>query len=152
MKKNKKKKTEWEEAAVYVRVSHDEQLSVNSESQKERCIDYGVAKRLNVWGGHIYIDTASTTYPASKRKELRDLLKAARAGEFEHVIVYRFDRLSRKTPELLDVLETFRELDIKVHSATEPIDFETPSGKTLLTILSNITMFERNGCGGRCNE
>ncbi len=122
--------------------------------QQNKCIDYGIEKHIGVWGGHIYSDNAPSTLKASKRKEFRALLRAARAGEFKHVLVYRYDRIARNLEELLTVVDTLDKLGIKVHSVTEPFpDSQKIDGKFLSTILTAMPAFmEKRGCGGRCNH
>jgi len=66
------------------------------------------------------------------------------AGEIEAVIVYKLDRLSRKTIDILNTLDAWEKKNIAFHSITDRIDTKTAAGKFLLTILSALAQMERD--------
>jgi DNA invertase Pin-like site-specific DNA recombinase len=66
------------------------------------------------------------------------------AVEIEAVIVYKLDRLSRKTIDILNTLDAWEKNNIAFHSITDRIDTKTAAGKFLLTILSALAQMERD--------
>lgn len=65
-------------------------------------------------------------------------------GGAHAVIVYKLDRLSRKTIDILNTLETWEKREIVFHSIKDNIDTKTAAGKFLLTILSALAQMERD--------
>jgi site-specific DNA recombinase len=66
------------------------------------------------------------------------------SGEIGAVIVYKLDRLSRKTIDILNTLDAWEKKDIAFHSIMDKIDTKTAAGKFLLTILSALAQMERD--------
>lgn len=90
----------------------------------------------------IYTDMMS--WSKESRPSLNELLKDAEDGKFETVIVFRFDRISRSTKQLIDLLEKFRKLTISFISITENIDTTTPAWSMMFTIIAAFAKFERD--------
>ena len=78
------------------------------------------------------------------RPSLNQLLDDAQAHRFDTVIVFRFDRISRSTKQLIDLLERFRKLNISFISINENIDTTTPAGSMMFTIIAAFAKFERD--------
>jgi len=80
----------------------------------------------------------------STRPALNQLLSDARKRKFSRVIVMRIDRLGRSVSNLLEILETFRSLDIEFISLSESIDTSTPTGMMVFTVLAAVASLERS--------
>jgi len=76
------------------------------------------------------------------RPALDRLMEAARQGQADVVMVWKFDRFARSTTHLLDALEEFRKLGIDFVSVRESVDTTTPIGKMVFTLLAAIGEFE----------
>jgi len=124
-------------AAIYARVSTDEQ---NPEMQLT-CLRSALDAR-GIDEFHVYQDTISSCERI--RPQLEELMRDARAGKFDLVLVWKFDRFARSTQELLSALETFRSLRIDFISITEGIDTRTTLGRMVFTIIGAIAEFERS--------
>jgi site-specific DNA recombinase len=74
------------------------------------------------------------------------------AGETGVVIVYKLDRLSRRTIDILNTLDGWEKLGIAFHSITDKIDTKTAAGKFLLTILSALAQMERDLISERTSD
>lgn len=90
----------------------------------------------------IYTDIMSGS--KESRPSLNQLLDDAQAHKFDTVIVFRFDRISRSTKQLIDLLERFRKLNISFISINENIDTTTPAGSMMFTIIAAFAKFERD--------
>ena len=65
-------------------------------------------------------------------------------GEMDALIVYKLDRLSRNTIQLLTFIENyFQEKGIRFLSVTEQIDTTTAIGKFFLTLMAALAQMER---------
>ena len=72
------------------------------------------------------------------------LMQAGRRGEFDAVVVWRFDRFARSIEQLVLALAEFRALGIDFVSCQEALDTSTPMGKAMFTIIGAMAELERN--------
>lgn len=79
-----------------------------------------------------------------KRPALEQLIKAAWAGKFQVVLVWRFDRFARSVKHLISALETFRNLKIDFISLQEQFDTSSPIGQAMFTIIGAMAQLERD--------
>jgi site-specific DNA recombinase len=144
--------------AFYIRVSTEDQVDkfgtglqldalralVTSKSKAADGSD------LMVFAGekYVYNDSAvSGTDYLEDRPQFRRLLEDIRNTDtgsrpFDVVAVYKIDRLARRLKILLDVIDVFKEYDIKLMSCIESIDTSTPFGMAILGIMGVIAELE----------
>jgi len=79
-----------------------------------------------------------------RRRALDRLMKAAWAGQFQVVLVWRFDRFARSVKHLVAALETFRTLNVGFISLQEQLDTATPIGQAMFTIIGAMAQLERD--------
>jgi DNA invertase Pin-like site-specific DNA recombinase len=79
-----------------------------------------------------------------RRRALDRLMKAAWAGQFQVVLVWRFDRFARSVKHLVTALETFRTLKVGFVSLQEQLDTATPIGQAMFTIIGAMAQLERD--------
>jgi len=123
--------------AIYTRVST---LDQSIEGQEHELREY--AERRGWTPEGVYRDKISGI--KNSRPELDRLLVDAKKGQFSYVLVWRIDRLGRSVSHLLEVLETFKTLDIKFVSLSEAIDTSTPTGMMVFTVLAAVAALERS--------
>lgn len=128
-------------AALYIRVSTDAQREegYSIEFQEEKLRAYCNAKDMAV--GDVFIDPA---YSGSNmdRPALQSLI--TRIKEFEAVIVYKLDRLSRSQKDTLYLIEDiFIPNNVAFISISESFDTSTPFGRAMVGILSVFAQLER---------
>jgi len=123
--------------AIYTRVSTEKQ---GDEGQEGELLEF--AERRGWTVAQVYRDKISGL--KSSRPELDRLLTDAKKAHFSHVVVFRIDRLGRSVRHLLEVLETFKALDIKFVSLSEAIDTSTATGMMIFTVLAAVASLERS--------
>jgi DNA invertase Pin-like site-specific DNA recombinase len=73
-----------------------------------------------------------------------------RAGD--KLVVYKIDRLARSTRDLHNIVHELQEKNIGVVFIKEQIDFSTPAGKLMFTMLGAIAEFECDLINERTRE
>ena len=78
----------------------------------------------------------------SDRPELNRLKDKLRPGD--SIVVESFSRLGRSTKDLIDLVNYFEEIDVKLISIKENFDTSTPQGKLMMTVFQAFSQFERD--------
>jgi DNA invertase Pin-like site-specific DNA recombinase len=87
----------------------------------------------------VYSDDASGA--STERDDLQKMLRAARAGLFDTLLVYRVDRLSRRLRDLVRLLDDLAEAEVAFRSATEPKTLAAaPECKRMLGVVTGIAL------------
>ena len=77
------------------------------------------------------------TRPARER-----LIRDAKAGQFDAVLVWKLDRWGRSTPDLLQTIRDLDESGVAFVSLRDSLDLTTSAGRLLLTVLAGLAEFE----------
>lgn len=127
-------------AACYVRVSTENQKENYSiEEQKSRLRAFCEAKDIVI--GKMYVD-GGYSGGNLRRPALQELLR--RLPEYDLVIVYKLDRLSRSQKDTLMLIEDYflaRKVDFI--SVCENFDTSTPLGRAMIGMLSVFAQLEK---------
>ena len=127
----------------YARVSTDDQArdGVSLDLQEQKIEAYAMLRDLTL------IETIRDEGYSGKdlnRPGLERLLRLIEGDEAEAVIVYKLDRLTRSTGDLLHLIEDkFKHGNTRFLSITEQIDTQTAMGKFFLTIMGAMAQMER---------
>src|ERR1035437_617111 len=78
------------------------------------------------------------------RPGLKSLMQDAKRGEFQVVLVWRFDRFARSIEQLVLALAEFKALGIDFVSCQEALDTSTPMGKCMFSIIGAMAELERH--------
>src|SRR5277367_4194810 len=89
-----------------------------------------------------YTDTISGA--KARRPGLDAMMRDARRGSFEAVLVWASDRIARSVKHFLDVLDDLNRLNIEFISFREQIDTGGPLGRAVVVIIGAIAELERN--------
>src|SRR5262245_8025792 len=127
-------------AAIYARVStRDRGQDVNTQLLPLR--EY--AQRRGFTVVQEYVDHG-VSGAKDRRPALDKLMKAARAREFDALLVFKLDRFGRSLQHLTAALSEFKALGIEFVSITESIDTSTPAGKALFGMIGVFAEFEHD--------
>ena len=80
----------------------------------------------------------------ARRPGLDGLLRDARRGRFDVVLVWACDRIARSTKHFLEVLDELNRLNIEFISFREQIDTGGPLGRAIVVIIGAIAELERS--------
>ena len=80
----------------------------------------------------------------ARRPALDDMMRDARRGRFDAVLVWACDRIARSTRHFLEVLDELNRLEVEFVSFREQIDTGGPLGRAIVVIIGAIAELERN--------
>jgi DNA invertase Pin-like site-specific DNA recombinase len=146
-----KRKGDIMKAAGYIRVSTEDQAreGISLENQEAKIRAYASINDLELVE---VIRDEGASGKSLEREGIVRLLELVDAGEVVAVIVYKLDRLSRKTLDTLSLIESFESKDIAFHSISERVDTKSATGRFFLTILSAIAQMERDMIAERTKD
>ncbi|BCB80907.1 hypothetical protein Pflav_073170 [Phytohabitans flavus] len=111
--------------AIYVRRStDDEHQPFSLDAQRTALTKYVTAQPNWVIVAEFEDDASGAT---TNRPGLQKALRAAEAGRFDLLLVYRTDRFTRRLFDLLDLVARLDNTDVAFASSTEQFDTGTPS-------------------------
>jgi DNA invertase Pin-like site-specific DNA recombinase len=128
--------------AIVTRISTDEVNQPYSLEAQATGLEAFVASQPGQAITHRFVDQASGA--TLERPGLQAALASAKAGEFDVLLVYRIDRISRSIVGLMTIVEALDAAGVALRSATEPIDTHGPVGRMLLQLLGIFAEFERS--------
>lgn len=132
--------------AIYTRISTIDK-GQTLEQQEIPLIEYCENEG---WSYHIFKDYASGS--KESRPELDLMMQKLRKKEFNAVLIFRLDRLGRSLKHLLQLVEEFRNKNIRFICYNQDIDTSTPQGMFFLQILGAAAEFERQLLRERIKE
>jgi DNA invertase Pin-like site-specific DNA recombinase len=127
-------------AALYLRVSTDDQTVANQERELR-----AVADRAGWQVTAVYKDEGiSGSKGRDKRPGLDAMLKAATRREHDVVMAWSVDRLGRSLQDLVAMLSDLHASGIDLYLHQQAIDTTTPAGKALFQMMGVFAEFERS--------
>ena len=128
--------------AIYKRVSSQTQVrdGYSLEFQEEIMRAYCQREALTI--ARVYQD-GGRSGSNTEREGLQQLVRDAKAGAFDVVLIFRVDRFSRDPVDLLYLVQELNRRNIRLRSVTEAVDASDPAGELMLTILGAIGKFVR---------
>ena len=128
---------------IYVRVSTEEQAKegYSIRAQQEKLRDYVRIKDWELYD--IYVDEGISGKNIEGRPEVNRLISDVMQKKVQNVLVFKIDRLTRSTKDLITLMETFKENDCAFNSLMESIDTRTASGRMFIKIIGIFAEFER---------
>lgn len=126
------------QAHIYTRVSTDEQADEGYSLQAQE----RAGRLYSEVHGHVLVDVycdegysgTTATRPAFQR-----MLASIQPGDI--ILVHKLDRFTRNVRLLLETLDSLGAMKITLVSISEQIDFSSPIGKVILTILAAFAQY-----------
>jgi len=131
-------------AVGYCRVSTEEQVKegISLDVQKDKIEKYAELHNLELIK---VITDKGVSGKNLNREGITKILSLISDGSINHIIVYKMDRLTRRTFDLLYLVEeVFKKNKVQFHSITERIDTTTAQGNFFLTIIGAMAQMERD--------
>jgi DNA invertase Pin-like site-specific DNA recombinase len=129
-------------AGLYQRVSSEEQIAGYSLDAQDRagklyCDAHG-------WEiAQVYRDEgrSARTDDLAKRPDFQQMLVDAEAGLIDVVVVHKLDRFARNRRVAFEAFERLGKARVGFVSLSEQIDYSSPSGQLMLTMLVGLSQF-----------
>lgn len=138
--------------AAYLRVSSREQtLGYSIENQREKISMYLELFEYEDVKVDFFVDPGRSASNL-KRPQLQEMIKRVKNGEYDEVIVYKLDRLTRNVIDVYHLLQMFLERDVNLIAILDNLDIKTANGRLLVGMLAIIAQWERETIVERTND
>jgi site-specific DNA recombinase len=124
-------------AVVYARYSSDNQREESITAQVRACEEY--ARRNGYKLLKVYADEAKTALTDDRPNFLR-MIRDARAGLFDVVLVHKMDRFARNRYDSAVYKRELRRAGVRVESVLEPLD-DSPESIILESVLEGLAEY-----------
>ena len=126
-------------AALYLRVSTQDQTTLNQERELEE-----VAARMGCSIAKVYRDQGvSGAKGRDRRPQFDGMCKDAARRQFDIVMAWSVDRLGRSVQDLVSFLSDIHALKIDLYLHRQGIDTTTPGGKAMFQMMGVFAEFGR---------
>lgn len=130
-------------AALYIRVSTDEQAKEGYSIPAQTDILTQYCKAFGIKIFNTYTDPGASGKNIT-RPGLQQMMRDAKRGLFNCLVVWKISRLSRSLKDLLTIVDDLENNGVSFISHSEHFDTSTPVGRMTLQVLGSIAEFERN--------
>ena len=124
-------------AAIYARVSTTDQSTEPQVQEARRYV------RARSWAEATEYVDHGVSGAKDRRPALDRLIRDARRGRIDVIVIWSLDRLGRSLRHLVVLLDEIHALDISLVSLREGLDLSTPAGRLQWQIIGAISEFER---------
>jgi len=134
---------------IYVRVSTEEQAKegYSIRAQEEKLRAYATLKDWNIYT--VYADEGISGKDIDGRPAIKQMIADVTSGKINNVLVYKIDRLTRSTKNLIELVELFNNHRCAFNSLQESIDTSSATGRMFLKIVGIFAEFERENLAER---
>ncbi|MEM1485679.1 recombinase family protein [Oscillospiraceae bacterium PP1C4] len=140
----KQEQNDYRKIAIYARKSKITETGKSVENQIAKCKSYAELKfdtpDENIL---VYQDEGLSGYYSDRPQYMR-MLQDIQDNKIKAVICYKFDRISRRTLDLLNLVEQLKTKKIAFISCTDDVDTSSKTGKIVMSLLASIAEFERD--------
>ncbi len=129
-------------AAIYVRVSSDEQVDGYSlDAQRRAAIHHCDAQGWTVIREFRDEGKSARTDDLKKRPQFSAMLEDADQGLFDVVVVHKLDRFARNRSVAFQAFNRLGKASVGFVSIAENMDYSSPAGQLMLTMLVGLAQF-----------
>lgn len=134
--------TDYNHAVAYIRVSTQEQVRDGFSLYAQERNLFEEAKKRNLFLKRIYIDKGISGGSTEKRAALAKMRQDLVEGDW--VLSCYISRVSRKTKDLLTIVDEIKEKGCHFIVREMDIDFTSPQGQMILALMGSHAQFERD--------
>ena len=135
-------------AAIYARKSKATDKGESVENQINRCI---ALCELREWG-YIVFQDYDFSGKDMDRPEFSEMMKSIHKGEFQYLVCYKLDRISRSTGDFSSLIKELDLIDVAFISIKESFDLTTPMGRAMMMVTSVFAQLERETIAERVRD
>jgi len=139
-------------AVGYLRVSTEEQAKkgISLDAQEKIIRSFIDAKE---WKLMECVKDPGFSGKNLKRPGLQRMIELCKSNGVDVIVVYKLDRLSRRTRDMFELVEdVFEKNKVELASVTETIDTSTAMGSAFFGILTVLAQLERERIGERVSD
>lgn len=138
--------------AIYSRKSRFSEYGESIKNQIQMCTDY-IKVNLNVDENNIEVfEDEGYSGKNTERPEFQKLLERLKNGEFNALVCYRLDRISRNVGDFSKILDLLQIHNVDFISINERFDTTTPIGRAMIHISSVFAQLERETIAERVRD
>ena len=137
--------------AIYSRKSVFTGKGDSIENQIQLCKDYIKLHYPNVSEIKVYEDEGFSG-GSTNRPKFQDMMYAAKSNEFDILLCYRLDRVSRNIGDFANLINDLQKYNISFVSIKEQFDTSTPMGRAMMYISSVFAQLERETIAERVKD
>ncbi|HQU00704.1 MAG TPA: recombinase family protein, partial [Acidimicrobiales bacterium] len=127
---------------AYVRVSTEDQVEFSPDAQAKRCRDLA---RLRGLEPVTVLADEGWSGKNLERPSMRELLRRVEANEVDHLLIWRWDRLSRDQGDFAKLVMLFERHGVSVHSVNEgDLDLASASGRMQIGVHGVFAQYYRD--------
>lgn len=147
MKKNQ------EQIAIYSRKSKFTGKGESIGNQIELCKDYVRSMFGEDYVGRcVVFEDEGFSGGNLKRPGFQQMMDGVRKHQFQAIVVYRLDRISRNISDFTGLIDELTKLDVSFVSIREQFDTSTPMGRAMMFIISVFSQLERETIAERIRD
>jgi len=134
---------------IYLRVSTEEQVrdGFSIRAQEEKLRSYAMAKDWHIY--NVYADEGISGKDIDGRPAVKQMIADVVSKKINNVLIYKIDRLTRSTKNLIELVELFNHHQCAFNSLNESIDTSSATGRMFLKIVGIFAEFERENLAER---
>ena len=152
-RKRRNKESTPSRVAIYSRKSKFTEKGDSIANQIAECRSKVLVKYPNISEDSILIyEDEGYSGATTNRPQFQQMLKDAKAKQFEALFCYRLDRVSRSVNDFLKLFEELKELKIRFVSVHDDFDADTPTGKAMMIMCSVFSELERGTIAERIRD
>lgn len=141
---------------IYTRTSSDERLGQEYNSlaaQRDACAAFILSQKCEGWtrAKKVYED-GGYSGGTIERPALQMLLADMAAGEFDAIVVYKIDRLTRSLRDFSKLSDLLDRNGVSFVAVTQQFSTASSTGRLTMNILLTFAQFEREVAGDRIRD
>lgn len=138
--------------AIYSRKSKFTGKGESIENQIQLCKDYAISRFDATDEDFIIYEDEGFSGGNADRPQFQLMIQDAKKKNFDVLICYRLDRISRNIADFSTLIELLKKYDVDFVSIREQFDTSTPMGRAMMYISSVFAQLERETIAERIKD